>query len=54
MRIPYTEEQEQLQEYYLDLKYIHGYDGYDFYNRQNLFLSHSGEELIYPMARTGI
>eukprot|EP01083_Nonionella_stella_P204374 745080_1 len=52
--IPYLEEQEQLPEHFLDLKYIHGYDGYDIYSRQNLFLSHDYAELIYPMARTGI
>eukprot|EP01084_Bolivina_argentea_P206512 352576_1 len=50
--VPYEEEQEQLPQYYLDLEYIHGYNGYS--QRQNLFLSHDGNELIYPMARTGI
>ena len=52
--IPYDEEQEQLPEYFLDLQYIHGFDGYPMEHRQNLFLSHDRRELIYPMARTGI
>ena len=52
--IPYEEEQEQLYVFYLYFKYILGYDGYAIESRQNMFISHDGNELIYPMARTGI